>query len=71
MDREITVIAFPLRGEWFTEVSPANSIPSHGTDCFGLRYAFDFIKVNWENPTPPHMIKRTRIIQLFNYFMIK
>lgn len=40
------IIEFPLRGEWFTETSPANRIPSHGTNQFGLRYAFDFIKVS-------------------------
>lgn len=37
-------IAFPLRGEWFTETSPADRVPSHGTNHFGLRYAFDFIQ---------------------------
>lgn len=53
MDKEITVIELPFRREWFTEVSPADRIPSHGTNRFGLRYAFDFIQVNWENPKHP------------------
>ena len=44
MEKEATAIAFPLRGEWYTETSPADRIPSHGTDRFGLRYAFDFIQ---------------------------
>lgn len=43
MDKTIT-IAFPLRGEWYTETSPADRVPSHGTDRYGLRYAFDFIQ---------------------------
>ncbi|GCF95078.1 hypothetical protein NRIC_29690 [Enterococcus florum] len=38
------VIHAPLRGEWFTETSPATRVPSHGTNQFGLRYAFDFIQ---------------------------
>lgn len=43
MEKAIT-IEFPLRGEWYTETSPADRVPSHGTDRFGLRYAFDFIQ---------------------------
>ena len=53
MNRNELVIEFPRRGEWFTEVSPADKIPSHGTDKFGLRYAFDFIKVDWTNENHP------------------
>lgn len=44
MEKAATTIAFPLRGEWYTETSPADRVPSHGTDRFGLRYAFDFIQ---------------------------
>lgn len=44
MPNEATTIAFPLRGEWYTETSPADRVPSHGTNRFGLRYAFDFIQ---------------------------
>ena len=29
MPNEATTIAFPLRGEWYTETSPADRIPSH------------------------------------------
>lgn len=43
MEKAVT-IEFSLRGEWFTETSPADRVPSHGTDRFGLRYAFDFIQ---------------------------
>ncbi|HBA0438693.1 TPA: M23 family peptidase, partial [Enterococcus faecium] len=39
MPNEATTIAFPLRGEWYTETSPADRVPSHGTNRFGLRYA--------------------------------
>jgi hypothetical protein len=41
------VVDFPLRGEdWVAVNSPADRVPSHGTDMLGQRYAFDFIKVD-------------------------
>jgi hypothetical protein len=41
------VVAFPLRGEgWVAVTSPADRIPSHGTDMLGQRYAFDFLRVD-------------------------
>ena len=42
------VVAFPLRGEWLSPNTPGTSIPSHGTDRFGTRYAYDFVQVDWE-----------------------
>lgn len=36
------VVAFPLRGEWWPTNTPAHEVPSHGTDFFAQRYAFDF-----------------------------
>lgn len=38
------VVAFPLRGEWTVEQTPAHRIPSHGTDVLGTRYAYDFVR---------------------------
>ena len=38
------VVGFPLRGEWTAERTPAHRVPSHGTDRFGQRYAFDFVR---------------------------
>jgi hypothetical protein len=41
------VVAFPLRGEgWVAVASPADRIPSHGTDLLGQRYAFDFLRTD-------------------------
>jgi hypothetical protein len=41
------VVAFPLRGTgWVAENSPADRVPSHGTDMLGQRYAYDFLKVD-------------------------
>jgi murein DD-endopeptidase MepM/ murein hydrolase activator NlpD len=38
------IVAFPLRGEgWVAVTSPADRLPSHGTDALGQRYAFDFL----------------------------
>jgi Peptidase family M23 len=38
------VVGFPLRGEWVAVRTPAHKIPSHGTELFGQRYAFDFVR---------------------------
>lgn len=40
------VVGFPLRGEWTVERTPAERIPSHGTDLLGMRYAYDFIRTD-------------------------
>jgi hypothetical protein len=40
------VVDFPLRGEWTVERTPAARIPSHGTDGFGQRYAYDLIRAD-------------------------
>jgi hypothetical protein len=40
------VVEFPLRGEWTVERTPAERVPSHGTDAFGQRYAFDLIRTD-------------------------
>jgi hypothetical protein len=37
------VVAFPLRGEWSVQRTPAYRIPSHGTDLLGQRYAYDLV----------------------------
>jgi len=38
-------VTFPLRGEWVALHTPAECVPSHGTDHFGQRYAFDFARL--------------------------
>jgi hypothetical protein len=40
-------VEFPLRGEWCAPNTPGTKIPSHGTEQFGQKYAFDFIQLNW------------------------
>jgi hypothetical protein len=39
-------IAFPLRGEWTALRSPADRVPTHGTDRFAQRYALDLWRVD-------------------------
>ena len=36
-------VDFPLEGEWRAATSPSDKIPSHGTNEFGQRFAYDFI----------------------------
>jgi murein DD-endopeptidase MepM/ murein hydrolase activator NlpD len=44
---EPVVVAFPLRGEgWIAVNSPADRVPSHGTDALGQRFAFDFLRTD-------------------------
>lgn len=45
-DRSEIVVEFPLRGEWIALNTPAERVPSHGTNYLGQRYAFDFIQVD-------------------------
>jgi hypothetical protein len=42
---EAVSVMFPLKGEWTALRTPAESVPSHGTDYFGQRYAFDFARL--------------------------
>lgn len=45
MDTEPIAVSFPLGGEWVAANTPAEKIPSHGTDQLGQRYAFDFVQI--------------------------
>ncbi len=47
MTLDPVVVDFPLRGVgWVAVNSPADRIPSHGTDMLGQRFAYDFIKTD-------------------------
>ncbi|MCL3819591.1 M23 family metallopeptidase [Aeromicrobium wangtongii] len=39
-------LTFPFRGRWLVQNSPANRVPSHGTDAFASTYAIDFVPVD-------------------------
>ena len=44
---EPIAVRFPLSGEWRAATTPSDKIPSHGTDCWGQTYAYDFIRIDW------------------------
>jgi hypothetical protein len=57
------VVDFPLRGDWITPNTPGTRIPSHGTDLFGERYAYDFVGIapgsqslRFYRPNPLHYL---------------
>ena len=43
---DAVVVDFPLRGEWVAGTTPAERIPSHGTDVLAQRYAYDFVRMD-------------------------
>lgn len=40
------IVDFPLRGEWCAWNTPAERVPSHGTDYFAQTYAYDFVRMD-------------------------
>lgn len=50
-NKEPIVIDFPLRGEWVAPNTPGDKVPSHGTDSFGLRFAYDFYRTERNSQT--------------------
>jgi hypothetical protein len=63
---EAVSLAFPLRGEWTALHTPAERVPSHGTNYFGQRYAFDFARLlgpykkAYANPIWHHLLGRVK-----------
>jgi len=46
MQRPTNTIGFPVSGDWVAVNTPDERIPSHGTDFFGQRYAYDLVRLN-------------------------
>ncbi|MGB7962973.1 MAG: M23 family metallopeptidase [Propionicimonas sp.] len=46
-------LAYPFKGRWLTQNSPANRVPSHGTTLLGTSFAIDFVPVNEVGRTAP------------------
>jgi murein DD-endopeptidase MepM/ murein hydrolase activator NlpD len=40
------IVDFPLTGEWTAVHTPADRVPSHGTDLWAQTYAFDFVRLH-------------------------
>ncbi|HXI13494.1 MAG TPA: M23 family metallopeptidase [Thermoanaerobaculia bacterium] len=64
-------VAFPLRGEWTALQTPAERVPSHGTDFFGQRYAFDFARLqgkfpkHYSAPIHRHLLGRVHVEECY------
>ncbi|MFB2571791.1 hypothetical protein [Micrococcus sp. IITD107] len=46
-------IHYPFTGRWLVQNSPANRVPSHGTELFATAHAFDFVRVDEQGRTAP------------------
>lgn len=46
-------LAYPFRGRWLVQNSPANQVPSHGTHLFATAHAIDFVPVGEGNRSAP------------------
>ena len=46
-------LAYPFKGRWLTQNSPANRVPSHGTTLFATSFAIDFVPVDEAGRTAP------------------
>lgn len=46
-ETQTVAVRFPLSGEYCAFNTPGHTIPSHGTNQLGQRYAFDFFQIDW------------------------
>lgn len=51
--RAAVEVAFPFRGLWLVQNSPARRVPSHGSELFGEKYAIDFVGVDERHRVSP------------------
>ncbi len=47
------LLSFPFTGRWMAQNSPADGVPSHGTELFATAYAIDFVAVDERGRTAP------------------
>ena len=50
---ETLQLAYPFSGRWLAQNSPANRVPSHGTELFGSGHAIDFVPVDAQGRSAP------------------
>src|SRR5690625_3623417 len=48
---------YPFAGRWLVQNSPANRVPSHGTELFSTAYAMDFVPVDAAGRTAPISVR--------------
>lgn len=46
-------LAYPFSGTWLVQNSPANRVPSHGTNVLATSYAIDFVPVSETGRSAP------------------
>lgn len=51
--KDPVLLSVPLHGSWRVQNSPANRVPSHGTEAFGSSYAIDLIPVDEHGRSAP------------------
>jgi Peptidase family M23 len=52
------ILSVPLPGSCRVQNSPANRVPSHGTDAFGSSYAIDLVPVDAQERSAPRTWRR-------------
>jgi hypothetical protein len=52
VDATTIVVDAPLHGEWVATQTPAERVPSHGTDYLGQRFAYDFVRLHRTSNLP-------------------
>jgi hypothetical protein len=50
-------LTYPFTGRWMALNSPADRVPSHGTDLFGSTYAIDFLAVDARGRSAPWTLR--------------
>lgn len=46
-------LAYPFSGRWLVQNSPADRVPSHGTETFASAHAIDFVPVGEDGRSAP------------------
>ena len=54
---DAVLLRFPFTGRWMALNSPADHVPSHGSDLLGTTYAIDFVAVDEESRTGPRDLR--------------
>src|SRR5664279_763707 len=57
------ILSVPLPGSCRVQNSPANRVPSHGTDAFGSSYAIDLVPVDAQERSAPRTWRRLIAVQ--------
>ncbi|QGF22590.1 M23 family metallopeptidase [Raineyella fluvialis] len=55
--RQPIALAYPFRGRCQVRNSPANRVPSHGTDLYATTYAIDFVPVDTRSRSAPYTLR--------------